>query len=107
MTEESRHIQLTNQINFVPALSGPSNLNAFTIFIQNISRVNNHSTKYKRYIDMDDYTSHLESFYRRNLIICHTQKVEADEPHGNWRITVVQSECKTKLTYHVIECISS
>ena len=32
------------------------------------------------------------------------EKVEAD---GNWRITVVQSECKTELTYHVVECISS
>ena len=56
MTEESRHIQLTNQINFVPALCGPSNMNAFTIFIQNSSLVDNYSTpgKYKRYIDMDD-----------------------------------------------------
>ena len=44
MTEESRHIQLTN---FVPALCGPSNMNAFiTIFIQNSSLVDNHSTKY-------------------------------------------------------------
>ena len=34
------------------------------------------------------------------------EKVEADEPYGNWRITVVQSECKTELTYHVVECIS-
>ena len=34
------------------------------------------------------------------------EKVEADEAHGNWRITVVQSECKTELTYHVVECIS-
>ena len=39
MTEESRHIQLTNQINFVPALCGPSNMNAFTIFIQNSSLI--------------------------------------------------------------------
>ena len=54
MTKESRHIQLTNQINFVPALCGPSNMNEFTIFIQNSSLVDNHSTKYKRYIDMDD-----------------------------------------------------
>ena len=54
MTKESRHIQLTIQINFVPALCGPSNMNAFTIFIQNSSLVDNHSTKYKRYIDMDD-----------------------------------------------------
>ena len=46
MTEESRHIQLTNQINFVPALCGPSNMNVFTIFIQNRSLVDNHSTKY-------------------------------------------------------------
>ena len=78
MTEESRHIQLTNQINFVPALCGPSNMNAFTIFIQNSSLVDNHSTKYKRYIDFwmiknVQYliiawiiTSDLESFYRHN-----------------------------------------
>ena len=54
MTYESRHIQLTNQINLVPALCGPSNMNAFTIVIQKSSLVDNHSTKYKRYIDMDD-----------------------------------------------------
>ena len=54
MTEESRHIQLTNQINFVPALCSPSDMNAFMIFIQNNSLVDNHSTNYKRYIDMDD-----------------------------------------------------
>ena len=54
MTEESRHIQFFNQINFVPSLFGPSNMNAFTIFIQNSSLVDNYSTKYKRYIDMDD-----------------------------------------------------
>ena len=36
----------------------------------------------------------------------HIRKVEADKPHGSWRITIVQNECKTKLTYHVIECIS-
>ena len=49
MTEESRHIQLTNQINFVPALCGPSNMNE-----SNSSLVDNHSTKCKPYIDMDD-----------------------------------------------------
>ena len=54
MTEESRHIQLTKQINFVPSFCGPSNINAHTIFIQNSSLVDNHSTKYKHYIDMDD-----------------------------------------------------
>ena len=53
MTEESRNIQLTNQINFVPALCGPSKMNTFTIFIQNSSLVDNNSTKYKRYIDME------------------------------------------------------
>ena len=48
MTEESRHNQLTNQINSVPALCGPSNMNAFTVLVQNSSLlVNNHSTKYK------------------------------------------------------------
>ena len=51
MTEESRHIQLTNQINFVPAFYGPSNMK---IFIQNSFLVDNHSTKCKPYIDMDD-----------------------------------------------------
>ena len=78
MTEESRHIQLTNQINFVSALCGPSNMNAFTIFIQNSSLVDNHSTKYisVTLIWMIKYvqyliiiwiiTSHLESFYRHN-----------------------------------------
>ena len=78
MTEESRHILLTNKINFVPALYGPSNMNAFTIFIQNSSLVDNHSTKYisVTLIWMIKYvqyliiawiiTSHLESFYRHN-----------------------------------------
>ena len=37
---------LTSQINFVPALCGPSNMNMFTIFIRNSSLVDNHSTKY-------------------------------------------------------------
>ena len=32
------------------------------------------------------------------LLFATHEKVEADEPHGNWRITVVQSERKTKLT---------
>ena len=83
MTEEPRHIQLTNQINFVPARCDPSNMIAF--MIRNSSLVNNHSTK---------------------LFDTH-EKVEADEPHGNWRITVVESECKTELTYHVVEYVSS
>ena len=48
-------------------------------------------------------TSHLESFYRH---IATHEKVEADEPHETWRITVVQSECTTKFTHHVAECIS-
>ena len=52
-------------------------------------------------------TSYLESFYRHNKLFDTHDKVEADEPHGNWRITVVQSECKTELTYHVVECTSS
>ena len=72
------HIQLTNQINFVPALCGPSNMNAFTMFIQNSSLVDNHSTKHisVTLIWMIKYvqhliiawiiTSHLESFYRHN-----------------------------------------
>ena len=46
--------------------------------------------------------SHLESFYRHNELFATHEKVEAD---GNLRITVVQSECKTELTYHVVECI--
>ena len=32
----------------------PSNMNSFTIFIQRNSLVDNHSAKYKHYIDMDD-----------------------------------------------------
>ena len=53
--------------------------NAFTIFIQNSSLVDNHSTKYKPYIDMDDEIcsvldhclelsrpTWLKSFYRHN-----------------------------------------
>ena len=76
MTEESRHLQLTNQINFFPALCGPSNMNAFTIFIQSSSLVDNHWTEYirvTRLIWMIKYvqylivvwiiTSHLENFY--------------------------------------------
>ena len=31
-------------------------------------------------------------------------KLKLNEPHGNWRLTVVQNECKTKLIYHVVEC---
>ena len=31
--------------------------------------------------------------------------IKLNESLGNWRLTVVQSECKTKLTYHVVECI--
>ena len=30
--------------------------------------------------------------------MANREKVEADEPHGRWRITVVQSECNTELT---------
>ena len=33
-------------------------------------------------------------------------KLKLNEPHGKWRLTVVQSECKTKLNYHVVDCIS-
>ena len=51
-------------------------------------------------------TSHLESFYRHNKLFHTHEKVEADEPHGNWMITVDQSECKTELTY-LVEFISS
>ena len=52
-------------------------------------------------------TSNLESFYTHNLLFDTHEKVEADELHGNWRITVVQSECKTELTCQVVKCISS
>ena len=52
-------------------------------------------------------TSHLESFYRHKLLFDAHERVEGDELHGNWRITVVQSECKTELNYHVVECFSS
>ena len=88
MTEESRRIQLTNQINFVPALFGPSNMNAFTIFIRNSSLVDNHSTKYisVTLIWMINYfqhliiawiiTSHLESFYRQTDYLPHMKKLK-------------------------------
>ena len=93
-------------------------MNAFTIFIQNSSLVDDHSTKYKRYIDMDDQTKYVQYLildldyhvppgkFLQTLFATH-EKVEADEPHGHWRITVVQSEFKTKLTYHIVECICS
>ena len=48
-------------------------------------------------------TSHLESFHRHNEL--SDKDDEVDEPHGNWRIIVIQSECKTELSYHVIVCI--
>ena len=50
-------------------------------------------------------TSHLQSFYRYNQLFVTNYKVEVDEPHGNWRITVAQSECKIELTYHAVEGI--
>ena len=47
--------------------------------------------------------SHLESFCRHNeLSATHD---EVDEQHGNWRTIVVQSDCKTELTYYVVVCI--
>ena len=52
-------------------------------------------------------TSHLESFYRHDNQFATHEEVESDEPYGNWRTAVVKSECKTELTYHVVECISS
>ena len=50
-------------------------------------------------------TSHLESFYRHNWLFVTHHKIEVDEPHRNWRITAVQSECKTELSCDVLECI--
>ena len=48
-------------------------------------------------------TSQLERIYRHNeLSATHD---EVDEPDGSWRIIVVQSECKTELTHHVVVCI--
>ena len=42
---------------------------------------------------------HLENFCRHNeLFATHDQ---VDEPHGNWRIIVIQSDCKTEFTYYV------
>ena len=41
-----------------------------------------------------------------NYLPATHEEVEADELRGNWRIAIVQSECKTELTYHVVECIS-
>ena len=88
MTEESRHIKLTNQINLVPALCGSSNMNAFTIFIQNSSLVDNHSTKYisDTLIWMIKYlqyliivwiiTSHLESFTDITNYLTHMKKLK-------------------------------
>ena len=32
-------------------------------------------------------------------------KLKLNEPHLKWRLTVVQSECKIKLNYHVADCI--
>ena len=83
--------------------------------IQNSPLVDNHSTKCKRYIDMDDqicsilnhcldYYIPTGNFYRHYQVFATHEKIEADE--GNWRITIVQSECKTKLIYYVIEYIS-
>ena len=45
---------------------------------------------------------HLESFYRNNEL---SATDEVDELHGNLTILVIQSECKTELSYHVIVCI--
>ena len=64
--------------------------------------------KYVQYLIMAwIITSHLESFTDITNYFATHEKVEADEPHGNWRITVVQSECKSELTYHVVDCIFS
>ena len=46
-----------------------------------------------------------ESFYRHNKLSATHDEV--DESHGKWRIIVVQSKCKTELTYHVVVCIFS
>ena len=87
MTEESRHIQLTNQINFVPALCGPSNMNAFMIFIQNSSLVDNHSTKdiSVTLIWMIKYVQYviIAWIITSHYIFATHEKVEADEPHEN------------------------
>ena len=39
---------------------------------------------------------------KTNLLPAKHDKVGVDEPDMNWRLTVVQSECKTKFTYHVV-----
>ena len=43
--------------------------------------------------------------YLQPLLLAKHNKVGVDEPDWNWRLTVVQSEYKTKFTYHVVEYI--
>ena len=91
-------------------------MNAYTIFIQNSSLVDKHQKQLKHsnkcnLINWCGYliitwiiTSYLESFYRHNYLLAKHDKVGIDEPDWNWKLTVVQSECKTKLTHCVVEC---
>ena len=51
---------------------------------------------WKVFTDITNYLTHMKKLKLMNYNL-----------HGNWGITVVQSECKTELTYHVVECISS
>ena len=46
--------------------------------------------------------NHYLDYHRHNELSATLD--EADEPHGNWRIIVVQSECKTELSYHIVVC---
>ena len=50
-------------------------------------------------------TSYLGSFYRHNWLLAKHDKVGVDVRDWNWRLTVVQNECKTKFTYRVEGCI--
>ena len=63
--------------------------------------------KYVQYLSITwIITSYLKSCYRHNYF---PEMIKLSEQHGNWRLTVVQSECKTKLILilisHVAECI--
>ena len=96
-------------------------MNAFTVFIQNSSLVEKHEitvhyTTIQLYVSitliwMIEYNHYLDyHFALGKFSVCRHNELsathdEVDEPHGNWRVIVVQSECKTELTYHVVVCI--
>ena len=60
-------------------------------------------------IDVDtnhyfDYHYFVPGKFLQAKLLAKHDKVGAEEPDWNWRLTVVQSECKTKFTYRVV-CI--